>query len=262
MKQLWHWHALILGLLCLAPAISRADDSILARIDQANAKYNQGDFADAEELYKEAISEGANNGHLAYNLANAQYRQKKYGHAISNYRRALAEFPRDREIRANLDLARKGVKDNLSANSSPSLLQPVLVVFSSFSVFEWRLGTLVAAGIFWGILVLALWTHSAVARWGASITGAVAAVMVIFCLTLHTGRDGLYRFSLGSTLRPGVVTATEARAYFGDAETFQVAFVLHEGAEVDVAQMRNGWVQVILPQGQRGWVRWEQIEVL
>ena len=264
-------HALLgcfgLLLLIVPSAAQAASDEAAETVLQANMRYKDGQYEHAAELYKTALAKGLDNGHVLYNAANASYRLKRYGEAISFYRRALAERPADPDIEANLGLARKQAIDRIEDNTSDFfLLNPnrLLLLNSVFTRYQLGVVALIAYALLW----------LCVAIEPLKIPGSHILTVIFFVLTVivgvsafgtRPGRTGEAVFALSPSsrqIRPAVITSSEAKAYSGNSETYQVVFVLHDGAEVEVAERRGGWIQVLLPEGRRGWVRLHELEVL
>ena len=219
-----------------------------------NAAYQSGEFQRAIQLYQKAISEGFDNGHVRFNLGNAYYRTGSIGRAIANYRLALLDLPGDPDVRANLFFARGKAVDRLGGSSTawrPFFLNEHLSVYHLEMVF------LVLYVIFWAAVLL-----------GVRITHPF--VITVIVLGSATGfsafavkPDAQRRPSLapgGST--PAVVVANEIKVYSGNAENFQVVFLLHDGAEVMSGERRGEWIQLLLPDGRRGWVKQSEIQLI
>ncbi|MEO8615300.1 MAG: tetratricopeptide repeat protein [Luteolibacter sp.] len=78
-----------------------------ASIDQANKLFQSGDFAAAASIYQKSIDANGPSAALLYNLGNSRYRLGQHGPAILAYERAKLLTPRDPDLIANLNLARK-----------------------------------------------------------------------------------------------------------------------------------------------------------
>jgi len=77
--------------------------------DAAGLAYRAGDFASARNLWEEELTSAttpAERARLAYNIGNTAYRQGQLHLAIGWYTAALRDAPRDRDVWANLELAR------------------------------------------------------------------------------------------------------------------------------------------------------------
>ena len=88
--------------------------------------------------------------------------------------------------------------------------------------------------------------------WPLAIRGAAVAWAVF-----TVGAGWLWYGLEGS--RPAVIVTEEAVARLGPFEESASAFVLPDGAEVNVKEIKEDWLQVRAPDGRRGWVKKESL---
>jgi tetratricopeptide (TPR) repeat protein len=80
--------------------------------EQANAAYADGRYEDAAAGYEALLAE-APDATLYYNLGNARYKQGELAQAILNYERALRLRPSYRDAQYNLKFAQSKITDNI-----------------------------------------------------------------------------------------------------------------------------------------------------
>jgi tetratricopeptide (TPR) repeat protein len=233
-------------------------------VEQGNLAYQQGKYQAAVTAYTEATSEGADNGHVYFNLGNAYYRLKDFGHAIASYRRALLRLPADPDITASLNLARRQAKDKIEeppglANSVWNKLAAYYPALSRYQME--RIFLILYCGGWLTFLFYSL-SQRPRAKSLSFFLLFTSACWALLTFGVQPGRDGSPRPSFAAEADdvPGVILAAECQVYSGNAESFQVVFVLHAGAEVMTGEQRDGWVEVILPDGRKGWVHSTEIE--
>ncbi|RJP22461.1 MAG: tetratricopeptide repeat protein [Candidatus Abyssobacteria bacterium SURF_5] len=222
--------------------------------DIANEEYKAGNYENAVSMYEGILSTFAiRNADIHYNMGNAHFKLGHYGKAIASYRRALQISPREQDILANLRLARNMARDKLDSPKSTELLREIFFFHYEFSKMESECIFLImyCVGVLAG--VVALLKKSRAARWTAF--GALA-VMVVFGLSslVHTYRQA----------RPSeaVVIAAEAGVRTGPGETYLVSFSLHDGAELEISKTLDGWHQIELSDGRRGWIKDADMEII
>ena len=101
---------LVLGMMALlAPLENSAAENNMNRdlFAQGNTAYAKGEYDQAIEYYKAALTREGYTPSLLYNLGNAYYMKNEMGQSILNYERALYLDPGNIDIEANLALARK-----------------------------------------------------------------------------------------------------------------------------------------------------------
>lgn len=236
-----------------APAIGETVTGDASTLFAAAASaYDAGDYGTAITSFRQILATGLENGHVYYDLGNAYLRNGELGRAIASYRRAETYRPRGQDVRANLDFARKSTKDALTP-PEPS------EVFSTLFFWHYRLGrgelavvVLVLNLLFWGSLALRLLRPASEAwRW--------ISVSFLVLLLLTAGSLAIHRFL---PTQVAVVVPQEIAAHNGPAEEEVVRFKLHAGTEVLVADRRDGWLRVELPDGQQGWIPADGAEVV
>lgn len=203
-----------------------------------------GDAAAAAEGWADQIDAGARSGDLHYDLGNALYREGDLAGAMVAWRRAQTLSPRDGDIQANLDHARKQTVDRLD----PPSASPVLFWRTSLSPAEqgWAATLLLS-------LVGCLLVAGRLRPLPVQIPAVLAAVpgVLLAASTMASLAD------LGAT---GVVLADSPIT--STASGGVVLFELHPGAEVAVGDRIQERVQVELPDGRRGWMELDALGVV
>jgi len=242
--------AMLLAALATTVSPAAAEDSALALHDRALQLYEAEDYDAAIDAFREVLAAGVNDPRVHYNLGNAYFKAGRLGFAIWNYRKALEMAPRDEDIRANLEYARFLALDSIEENAR-----------TDTRVRDWldrvtAREVLLAASALWILAALALiaWQLGGgrgrlLRRIGSGLLVAWAAVMVLAAVVDHRARNR----------SEAVVLAREATVRNGPGETFDTAFVLHEGAEAVVEGERGRWTEISLPGELRGWIDSDQI---
>ncbi len=260
--------ASILALMLTAATFANAQERDPSQfVVRGNQAYEKGDFLQSVEDYLKAIDSGANNAHTYYNLANAYFRLGQIGHAIVNYRRSLLQSPRDPDLRVNLELARRKVQDRFETVDSPTSVMTATLLFlnRSLSAHEMFLTGLAVYLLFWVLFILDGLFPRTLTRLGLVASGVVLLFLV--CISYFSGYDRLGEPKLAVSAderakRGGVISVSEAKVRSGNSDTFQVIALLHDGAEVEVGEIRDEWIQIFLPEGRAGWVKMGEIGVI
>jgi len=239
--------------------------SSLSLLNQAKDEYRKGRYSLASSLYDKAINGGADDGYIYYNLANTQYRLKQYGKAIANYRRALEQYPRDPNIKANLNLAREHAVDKIKAKNSITSIINILSPASILSTYEKQFLFFITYFLFWIILAVYMIKKTALPKTLCIFSFIICIYTSILAFGTRKGFDGSPELALSpsaQTIKSAVVVKKEVKVYSGNSETFQVVFLLHDGAEVLAGESREKWVQVFLPEEKQGWLKKDSLDIL
>ncbi len=212
--------------------------AMAASLESAAEAVASGDYAAAEAAYAEAVAGGAVSADLYYNLGNVLYRQDRVADAILAWRRAAVLAPRDPDVSANLEFARRKVTDDLVASDPCPAWAPWQAALTA-GEGQWLGGALAGLGLC-AVAFRRRWSHLPLA--------GVGGVATVLGLLVATGG------AVEATMPPAaVVLAAEVTARSDLAGGVDL-FVLHAGAEVGVAEAAAGQVLVSLPDGRRGWV--------
>jgi len=233
-------------LLLLACATLGAN-AFQIEFDAANSAYTQGDFARAAEAYERIIASQAVDPVVFYNLGNAYLQLNRIGPAVANYERALRIAPRMEQARANRDLALSQAKRNLQKPLRAGWEQALLFWDESLSQRAVRNIAILFWLNFWialGLRMLRRWEYSR----AAAATIGIAALLA-----------GLSAWSKANAPLLGVASVETVPVRYGPSDNEAVRFDLHEGDRFVVEQRNGGWSRVRTVDGERGWMREDQL---
>jgi hypothetical protein len=219
----------------------------------ANTAYEGGDYARAVELYESLLAHGFENGHLHFNLGNAYLRNGDLGRAIAAYRRAQVFLPRDQDVRANLDFARKSAKDALRPPAPDPVFSTLIFWHYGLSRTELAVAVVVVNLLLWTVLILRLFRReSEVLRWVF-----MALVLLVLATVGSLGVHYLWPREVA------VIIPQEIEVRSGTNVRDVVLFKLHAGTEVRLVDRLEGSIRIALPEeGQGGWIEEEHAEVV
>ncbi|MFZ5480970.1 MAG: hypothetical protein ACOZNI_29685 [Myxococcota bacterium] len=209
-----------------------------ARFDEANAKLAAGDLAGAEAGYRALLEDGLTDGDVYYDLGNVLWRREELAGAILAWRRADARLPRDPDVEANLDFARRSVRDALEVDPPHPWFAPWQVALTPAE------GAWLGAGLA-GLGLLALAARRRLPHVPLVGIGGALAVAGGVVWAGGVAAEGLPPVA--------VVLADEVTAT-SDLGGGVSLFTLHAGAEVLAPEETSGQVLLQLPDGRKGWV--------
>jgi len=223
-------------------------EPLASGFDAANKLYEQAKFTEAAAGYEKLLQTGQASEALYFNWGNALFKSGKIGRAIAAYQQAEAIAPRDPDVRANLQFARNQV-------AGPTLQPDRLTRWlKKVSLNEW---TWLAAGAGWawlGLLTIVQWRPFLRAPLRAYVVwiGLIAAgVGICFSAALYADRFE----------QEAIVVVQETVARQAPLDESQIAFTLHDGAELRVLDQKDQWLQVKADSRRIGWVRKDSVVV-
>lgn len=209
-----------------------------AEFDAGNTAYAAGDLAGAEAAYRQALVAGGVDEDVYFNLGNVLYRQEKVPLAVLAWRRGLALAPRDPDIEANLDFARRGLIDHVDPVEPTPWFAPWQAALTP-GEGQWLGAAL--AGL--GLLAIGLRRRLPAAP---LVGGGIVATVV----GLVIGGAAL----ADAAMPPAAVVLVKEVTARSDLGGGVDLFTLHAGAEVVTADRAAGHLLIALPDGRKGWV--------
>jgi len=227
--------------------------------EAGNRAYLDGDWRGAIDKWKQVESAGYYSGELYFNLGNAYYKAGESGDAILNWERAARLLGEDRDLAANLAIARSHLTDKLEEPVRLpvwNLLDGLRARFAN-AALGWI--AIVVSFLLFLALGLKRWVwRGATIRSGLRWVAVAAALVLVFDLSLLglRARDDLSR-------RAGVLIASEAEVLSAPAEgSGKLLFTLHEGAKVRVHRELQGWYEISVGKDKQGWVKKEAMGII
>lgn len=219
--------------------------------------YADGRYADAARDWTALAADSPESADLWYNIGNASYQIGDYAHAVLGYERALRLDPSFDDARYNLERVAEHL-DKIDAVPESPLRRAARAVSHWFPANVWAL---LAAVFFAGAIVLALaFFRSGRRGWRiAGFYGGIAALLLFAGSLWMSIRQ--YREYTAKDQRCAVVmlqrtSVRNAPSGSGSIELFE----LHAGTKVELLDEMNGWTEVRIADGNRGWLRSADIE--
>lgn len=216
--------------------------------DAANKLYAEGKFAEAAAGYERVLRTGKESEAIYFNLGNALFKFGQIGRAISAYQQADRIAPRDPDVLANLQFARNQVQ-------GPTLVPDRLGRWlGKLNLNEW---TWLAAGALWGWMLLLI-----LLQWRPALKPALKSyVLCLGALTAGLGACFGTAFYSARLSPRAIIVTPEVVARQAPIEESQTAFTLHDGAELQVLDQKDQWLQVKVDPRRIGWIRRDNVLV-
>ncbi len=205
-----------------------------------------GDQSAAVVSFVSALKEGGRDSATYHGLGNALYRQGQKGEAVAAWRRGMLLAPRNGDIAANLDQVRKTFKDRLDP---PAFHRGAFFWQSALSPLE--TATAAAVGVSLGFWVLVVGRLRMLRR-GRGLTSNerwLAGVSILAGVVLGLSTADVLQQRVGAVV---IAEEVDVRSALGPAGVS--LFVLHEGAEVSIADAIETHQLVVLSDGRKGWI--------
>lgn len=233
-------------------AVALDNDQLWERGNQA---YIDGDFVSALSNYSAIENSGNYSARLYYNMGNAYFKQNMLGKAILYYNRALVVSPSMDDARYNLEIAEAQTKDKIAVVPEFFLVRWVRTIRSTMSCTAWSVISIVMFGVALALLLLFL-LASAIKVRKVGFYGTIVAMLFFVVATAFaiSERNAIIN-------RQGAIVMGSAIAVKSSPDSSATdMFVLHEGTKVMVSSEIDGWSEIIIADGKKGWTESSHLE--
>jgi tetratricopeptide (TPR) repeat protein len=227
--------------------------SATALFKKGNQSYDEGKFDQAIQEYEKIVDLKIKNSQVFYNLGNAYFRQNQLGKAILNYRRALVLEPSDEDAKANLSFVKLFTLDKIEEQQ----INP----FSN--MLEWYLNQMSKDGF--ALLASFFYIISVVLGILILFRGAKKYLLfgfISFLILLLISGSSLWAKIHLDAQDYGVVVVSQTEVRSGPGQDYVLQFTGHEGLEFRVDEEAEGWYRISLPNGIKGWIPKDSMEII
>ncbi len=225
------------------------------QLQQANEAYAQAKYDAAVDAYEAIYQNGYQSATLHYNLGNAYYRLNRIAPAILNYERAKKLAPYDKEISHNLNMVNKKITHNIDGYPVLFIKKWFTAVINFFSSSIWAI--LILLGVWGAMLLGVLFVKSAnVAQKKRAFSGIIALLFfALLCFGL-----GIAKYQTEINKAAAIVFNPQLQLKNGPSDASADIIPLSEGVKVNIVEEVNGWVKILLNDGQEGWIRLKDLK--
>ena len=205
--------------------------------DIANTAYAEGKYEEAATLYQSLIDERPD-AVLYYNLGNARYKQGELAQAILNYERALRLKPNYKDAKYNLAFAQSRITDNI-AEQDFFLLAWTRAVRNCLSEHTWRvlsimLFILALVGLLLFLLGREPWLRKT----------AFHTAWIAFLFSLISGLNAMSLHNRDTLRNEAIITQGVVNAKSSPDRSGTDLFTIHEGTKVTIRETLGEWANI------------------
>jgi tetratricopeptide (TPR) repeat protein len=244
----------ILLALILWSAGTFAIDAGTLEIEAARL-YQEGNYAEAAELYNEVLDSGVESVILYYNLGNCYYKQNEIARAILNYERALLIDPGDEDVAYNLTMAQRATVDKINLLPVLFLVHWYNAVITAFTADQWGYLSVALFLLFLGMIVLFFHATSVGIKKASFATGLVALF-----LTLSSIWFAAKQYHRVTDRREAIIMTPSVVVRGAPDPSGTELYVVHEGLKVTLIETLGQWYNIRMADGNVGWVPLEDVE--
>jgi tetratricopeptide (TPR) repeat protein len=242
--------ARILALLMGLAAMNLQADDFQMVFDSANSRYEQGQYAEALELYSQ-IEPSVSDWKLYYNMGNCHFKLNHFLDAKICYLKARKIRPLHPSIKKNILIVNKLFKDKIPEEKIDFLDRMLLKVESLVSI------NLISVLLV--IFVVMFNVSLAVVARKGKIKWALYGIFFFLILSLFMSLLHIYRVQKHTGQSVAVVISDDSRLRSGPGEDNTVLFNVNPGLEVRLIDKSGEWFQVSASADIAGWIRKDRL---
>ena len=241
---------LIVAVMMAFPAYGQESE-----LKEAEAAYNGEDYPKAIEMYEAVLQKYGESANVYYNLGNAYYKAGKLAPAILNYERCLLLNPGDSDARFNLELVRQRTTDKIEPLGEFFLSRWFHAIQDRGSSNSWAKLGVVCFILFIGSLVLFFFS-----RWiRLKKIGFYCGLCLLVAVIVSNIFAGNQKEEMLNRNRAIVFSPTVTVKSSPDVSGTDL-FVLHEGTDVTIKSTLGDWSEIVLADGNVGWMPSKDIQ--
>ncbi|MEG1556512.1 MAG: tetratricopeptide repeat protein [Bacteroidales bacterium] len=236
------------------PGMASINDSLMKRGNQAYQKEN---YEEAVNYYLQIAHQGNEGSILYYNLGNAYYKAHQLPEAILWYERALRLAPSNEDIKHNIAFVNQKIVDKIEYMPELFITRWWNHLSLSMTGKTWSMLSILFCFILVIGIVGILVSRKQWLRSGSLSLSIVALLCAVFSLIFASKETFRYVKMPAAIIMQPVVNAKST-----PTESGSDLFVIHEGLKVGITDEVNGWVEIQLPNGEKGWVIKNCLEII
>lgn len=242
-----------LTMSCILIAQSEKIDQLV----RGNQFYEQGEYQQAIDAYTVLVEEGYHSEDLFFNLGNAYFKNRNTAKAILYYEKALKINPASEDAQFNLSIANEQTVDKVEAIPELFLYRWWKALYNLFPADTWAKITI-------ALLLLSLIGFALF-----KLIASVANRKIGFYLFVGGLALALFTFFLASRQKAyllseeyAIIIEPTVNIISAPSDGSSQLFVLHEGTKVKVKDNSAEWLKVALPNGNEGWIKRDELEII
>lgn len=225
--------------------------------EDANKKYQEGQYQEAETLYQSLLNKGLESGNLFYNLGNACYKQDKIAEAILFYEKAKKLEPDDADIDYNLRMANLKVVDKIVPVPEIFYVQWFKRLANSLEADHWAILSVCLSFLF--VFLAAGFVRGSAPSAKRFYFFSSLVILIFLLLSFGLAKQ---QYALIKNHDSAIIFDPNTYVKSSPAEKSTDLFILHEGTKVQVVDELDNWLRIRLPNGNEGWVEQKSLRLI
>jgi len=230
-------------------------DSALIYMQQANEAYQSNNFNEAIALYTNVVNLQFESATLYYNLGNAHFKSGNNAKALLWFERARRLDPKNEDIIHNINFVNQKLIDKIEILPELFIVRWWNACSQLLTENQWATFSIIACAILALSLLLILLIRIS---WIRSVS--IFVTVLAFFFTLFSIIFAKKEATRHIQYPEGIIMQQVINVKSTPSEKGSDLFVIHSGLKVGITDQLNEWVEIRLPNGEKGWILVSSIE--
>ena len=224
----------------------------------ANEQYNLENYDTAILNYTEILNTGFHSPELYFNLGTAYYKLDSLAQSIYFYEKGLLYFPRNKDLKQNLEFVNNLIIDDIDDISSNLIKNKILKNINYIDLKPWSYISIIFSLITSVLFLLYYFSNKSRIK---KIFFSFFVIMFLLTISNLIINFNIYNFE-NNTIS-AIIFRKEIDVKLEPNDKSNILFKLHEGTKVQVIEnFDDKWLKIMLLDGQTGWIIKNQIKIL
>lgn len=230
-------------------------DTVEIWMNEGNSFYQEKKYNEAIDSYQKIIDKNYESATLFYNLGNAYFKNEENGMALLWYERALKLDPSNEDIQHNIAFVNQKLDDKIDLLPELFLHRWYVSVASSLTSNQWAVVSIFLFIILLVAILFFLLSHHSWLKSGSIFIIFFSLIIFIFSVLFSYRNSNLSENNPEAIILKSVINGKST-----PNESGTDLFVIHEGLKVKITDQLNDWVEIKLPNGEKGWIKYTDLE--
>jgi len=244
---------LIMGSFSLSS--NTMQDSAFFYLQQANEAYQSNRFEDAISYYTQVVDLQFESATLYYNLGNAYFKSGNNARALLWFERALRLEQNNEDIIHNINFVQQKLVDRIETLPELFIVKWWNNCSKLLTSNQWAIFSIIACATFALSLLLILLIRISWVRSISIFIAVFALFLTLFSIIFAKKESSRYL-----QYPEGIIMHHVINVKSTPNEKGSDLFVIHSGLKVGITDQLNEWVEIRLPNGEKGWILASQME--
>ena len=242
--------SICLVFISLLPTVVFADQNAKIAFAKGNSLYAKGNYKDALAVYKRINEDGYQSATLFFNMGNAYYKLGDLAYALLFYEKAHKLAPGDDDINFNIKFANSKISDKIEETPEFFLSNWMKKIILGWPIDLLSIVNVLLIFIASVLMVIYLFANTILIKKTTFFVG-LSFYILGFIFIFISNRQTEYLESH----RQGIIFSGAVSVKNAPIESSGTLLILHDGTKVNIIGNLNGWMKIMLANGNQGWVK-------